>query len=79
MASRRDEIREADVLGALEEARYPLSVRELASQLEAHGEERHSLKKMLRRLVQSGRVAEVQGGRYFPAHWVPRKVTTATG
>ncbi|MBI4466734.1 MAG: VacB/RNase II family 3'-5' exoribonuclease [Acidobacteria bacterium] len=67
MAKKHGKIEEADVLGALGEARDPLSLRELAGKLGAHGRERHELKKLIERLEHSGRVAEVKGGRYLPA------------
>ncbi|MGH9777979.1 MAG: ribonuclease R family protein [Candidatus Acidiferrales bacterium] len=65
MARKRGEIEEADLLGVLQEARHPLSVREMAGKLNAHGHERHELKQLLKRLLHSGRVAEVHGGRYM--------------
>jgi ribonuclease R len=67
MTRKRGEIEEADVLGVLGEARHPLSVRELAGKLNAHGHERHLLKKLIKKLQHSGRVAEVHGGRYMLA------------
>ncbi|HXE75642.1 MAG TPA: VacB/RNase II family 3'-5' exoribonuclease [Candidatus Xenobia bacterium] len=67
MARAHSEIHEKDILGVLQGARHPLSVRELASQLDAHGRARQALKKALRRLRQSGRIAEVRGGRFILA------------
>ncbi len=61
------ELEEAVVLEALGKVRHPLSVREIAGKLNAHGHERHLLKKLIRKLVQNGRVAEVHGGRYMLA------------
>jgi ribonuclease R len=67
MAKKRSEIEDADILGVLQEARYPLSLRELAGKLEAHGRQRQTLKKRLRRLQDRGRVAEVRNGRFMLA------------
>ncbi|MGH9780100.1 MAG: hypothetical protein ACRD5I_16995, partial [Candidatus Acidiferrales bacterium] len=67
MTPKRGKIEEADLLGVLSETRHPLSVRELAGKLNAHGHERHELKKLVKRLLHSGRVAEVHGGRYMLA------------
>src|SRR3990167_2020114 len=73
MTRKRKEFTEADVLGALGAARQPMSLRELAAALEAHGRERHELKKLVKRLEQRGRVAEVHGGRYLTADKVQAK------
>ncbi len=67
MARAHPEIHEKDILGVLQGARHPLSVRELASKLDAHGHARQELKKLVKRLRHSGRVAEVRGGRYMLA------------
>ncbi len=67
MARAHPEIHEKDILGVLQEARHPLSVRELAGKLDAHGQARQELKKLIKRLQHSGRVAEVRGGRYMLA------------
>ncbi|MCI0403604.1 MAG: ribonuclease R, partial [Acidobacteria bacterium] len=67
MPRKRGEIQEADLLGVLGEARHPLSVREIAGKLNAHGHERHLLKKLIKKLLHNGRVAEVHGGRYMLA------------
>src|SRR3970282_944526 len=67
MTRKRGEIEEADLLGVLQDARHPLSVREIAGKINAHGHERHELKKLVKRLLHSGRVAEVHGGRYMLA------------
>lgn len=61
------EFDEGDVLEALRQTRYPLSLRELAGRLHAHGQQRKELKKGIKRLLQRGRVAEVRSGRYMPA------------
>ncbi len=60
-------VQESDVLAALQEAAHPLSVRELAGRLDAHGRERQTLKKLLRRLREHGQVAEMRGGRLMLA------------
>jgi len=73
MTRKRKEFTEADVLGTLGAARQPMSLRELAAALEAHGRERHELKKLIQRLEHSGRVAEVHGGRYLTADKVQAK------
>src|SRR3990170_3342323 len=73
MTRKRKEFTEADVLGALGAAREPMSLRELAAALEAHGRERHELKKLVKRLEQRGRVTEVHGGRYLTADKVQAK------
>ena len=73
MTRKRKEFTEADVLGALGAAREPMSLRELAAALEAHGRDRHELKKLVKRLEQRGRVAEVHGGRYLTADKVQAK------
>jgi len=67
MARAHPEIQEKDIVGVLQEARHPLSVREMAGKLNAHGHERHLLKKLIKKLQHSGRVAEVHGGRYMLA------------
>ena len=67
MARAHTEIHEKDILGVLQAARHPLSVREMASKLDAHGHARQELKKLIKRLRHSGRVAEVRGGRYLLA------------
>ncbi len=70
---KRQEFEESDVLGALAAAREPMSLRELAAALGAHGRERHELKKLVKRLEQRGRVAEVHGGRYLTAERAQKK------
>src|SRR3989338_7838783 len=61
MTRKRKEFTEADVLGALGAAREPMSLRELAAALEAHGRDRHELKKLVKRLGQRGRVVGAPG------------------
>lgn len=58
---------DADVLDALSEAKYPLSVKELSRRVGARGRAHQSLKKTLQRLEKRGEVAAVKGGRYMPA------------
>jgi len=69
----RHEFEEKDVLAALEAAREPMSLRELAGELGARGRDRHELKKLIQHLERRGRIKEVHGGRYWPAHRVERK------
>lgn len=59
------QIEEQDVLEALEEASYPLSLREVAREVGARGRQRRAVKKIVQK---SHRIAEVKGGRYMPAH-----------
>ncbi|MFQ5662982.1 MAG: ribonuclease R family protein [Terriglobia bacterium] len=67
MAKKQGEFADADILGVLEAARYPLSLRELGRKLGAHGQQRKDLKKGVKRLQQRGQVAEVRSGRFMPA------------
>ncbi|MFQ5777836.1 MAG: ribonuclease R family protein [Terriglobia bacterium] len=67
MTRKHGDIADADVFAVLEEARYPLSLRELARKLNVRSQQRQVLKKTLKRLLQRGRVAEVHGGRFMPA------------
>src|SRR3990172_9274826 len=68
MTRKRKEFTEADVLGALGAAREPMSLRELAAALEAHGRDRHELKKLVKRLEQRGRGAGAPGEESLPAN-----------
>ncbi len=65
------------VLAALAAKPYPLSLRELARELDLHGSERKQLKKALRRLQEKKRVVEVGGSRYLLAE--RHRVKTGTG
>jgi ribonuclease R len=67
MPGKLDTPKETDILGALRAAKYPLSVRELARELNLHGRERHELKKALKRLLHRNQVVEVQAGRFLLA------------
>ena len=67
MRTKQSKLEEADILGVLKEAKYPLSLRELARKLDPHGRERQALKKILRRLQDRSQVAEVKSGRFIMA------------
>ncbi|MFQ5696266.1 MAG: ribonuclease R family protein, partial [Terriglobia bacterium] len=67
MGSKHRRVDERDIVAALEEARYPLSLREVARRVEAHGQQRSALKQILNRLMKRGELAEVKGGRYLLA------------
>ncbi|MGH9803783.1 MAG: hypothetical protein ACRD4D_01325, partial [Candidatus Acidiferrales bacterium] len=71
MLRKRGSPEEASILGALRAAKHPLSLRELAGELNVHGRERHELKKTLNRLLHQKQVAEVHGGRFTPADRKP--------
>lgn len=66
MPGKRGTLEETHILGALRAAKHPLSLRELARELNLHGRERHELKKAVTRLVHHSQVAEVHGGRFMP-------------
>jgi len=61
------EVTTEEVLGALGGKPYPLSLRELARELDLHGSQRKELKKALQRLQEKKRVVEVGGSRYLLA------------
>jgi ribonuclease R len=65
--SKRPGIDDAEVLKALTEANYPLSIKEFARKLGDRGRAHQALKKSLQRLEKRGEVATVKGGRYMPA------------
>jgi len=67
MTRKRDKLEDADIIGVLKEAKYPLSLRELARKANTQGHQRQALKKNLRRLQERGQVAEVKGGRFMLA------------
>jgi len=58
------EFREEDVLAVLAEARQPMSVREMADELDAKHAGRRTLKKIIVKLKYRNRIEEVQSGRY---------------
>ena len=71
MPKQRGSPEEAAILGALRAAKHPLSLRELARELNLHGRERHELKKAVQQLLHQSQGAEVHGGRFKPADSKP--------
>lgn len=65
--SHRKETLDADVLAVLTEARYPLSLHELAQRLKLRGSQHKELKKALKRLQAAKQVVGVASSRYLLA------------